>query len=158
MSYQKAEKVPKTQFVACHWYISSWHEFMNLKCAIRRVLGVLDCFSCCNELICEIELCSHTAAPAAWHSVSVCCVLLDGSSHGEWKIREREKADGLPRGPGDRERERQGQTEKKREKCQLSLTYFAPQSCPPPFFLSLFPHLLLFKSLNKIHLCYNGFT
>lgn len=45
--------------------------------------GVLDCISCCNELICEIELYLHTAAPAAWQSVCVCvCVLLDGSSHG----------------------------------------------------------------------------
>lgn len=34
--------------------------------------GALECFSCCYELICEIELCSHTTAPAAWHSVCVC--------------------------------------------------------------------------------------
>lgn len=35
----------------------------------------LDCFSCCSGLICEIELCLHTAAPAAWHCACVCvCV------------------------------------------------------------------------------------
>lgn len=76
--------------------------------------GVLDCFSCCNELICEIELCLYTAAPAPWHCVSVCaCVCLDGSSHGEWKIREREKADGPPWGPEDRQTDRNREKEKR---------------------------------------------
>jgi len=137
----------------CCRSVGHFHPNMNSVWAIWRVWGLLDGFSCCNELICEIELCSHTAAPAAWHSVLVCCVLLDGSSHGEWKIREREKADGLPWGPGDREREGRGQTEKeRREKCQLSLTYFVPPTCPP----SLCSPTFLSETLNEIPRFYNG--
>lgn len=126
------------KLTAC--YCSSWHV-----CVVRPIWsvcawmcrGVLDCFCCCSELICEIELCLHTAAPAAWHPARVCCVVLDGSGHGEWKIREREKADGLPWGPRDRDRERgrgreeDRQEEKGREKCQLTLTYFVLPTFSP---------------------------
>lgn len=55
--------------------------------------------------------CPSSLAPCVW----VCCVVLDGSGHGEWKIREREKADGLPWGPRDRERGRGGRRQTERE-------------------------------------------
>ena len=88
-SHQSVEKV-KT-YCALHFTVTCEYSERCLggtPCVCMHC-GVLDCISCCSELICEIELYLHTAAPAAWHCVcvSVClclyvCVLLDGSSHG----------------------------------------------------------------------------
>lgn len=88
--------------------------------------GVLDCFSCCNELICEIELCLHTAAPATWHSTCECVrswmALVMVNERSE---RERRQMD-CPEGQetereGERKTERKRDRQRKREKRNTSL-------------------------------------
>lgn len=83
--------------------------------------GVLDCFCCCSELICEIELCLHTAAPAAWHPVCECAVwfwmaLVTVNERSEREKRQMDCPEGqeTERG-GEREEGRQRESGRERE-------------------------------------------
>lgn len=117
-----------------------WHVWAGLygeTVCLCVCCGVLDCISCCTELICEIELCLHTAAPAAWHSVCVCvcvCVccwmaLVMVNERSERERRQMDRPEGQETERGrergkkkDRKRGRQGNKER-REKCQLKHTH-----------------------------------